>query len=561
MMRLASVILVALVLAELVLLPPRPAALDARPDLPQSVRGIVHVHSRRSDGSGTVDDIAAAAARAGLRFVIFTDHGDATRRPDPAEYRSGVLCIDAVEISTDGGHLVALGLPKAPYPLGGEPRDVVEDVARLGAFSIAAHPGSPKPGLRWVEWTAPFDGLEWLNFDSEWRDESVSTIARTLFTYPVRGAESLALLLDRPDGVLRRWDVLTKRRRVVAVAAADAHARFGTRGVGEGAQGGMSIHVPTYEQVFRTFSITLPQARLTGNAALDARTVLAEIRRGHVYSSIDALAAPAQMAFSATSGTQQATGGDTLAAAGPITVKVQTDAPPDARITLLKDGAVTQTSTGPALEYHAGPDAAVYRVEVKVSHAPGEPPVPWMLSNPIYVGGTDTREPLPQRPPPSHLIEQYGDGAATGWTVEHSPRSAAALDVVRAVGGTQIAFRYGLGGTAAESPYAALVMPAGPALASSDRLRFTARADKPMRVSVQIRTSSGGGERWHRSVYLDTTPRDVSVFFDDVTPVGATRTRRPALETIDSVLWVVDTVNTPPGASGQIWIDNVAYGR
>ena len=37
----------------------------------------------RSDGRGTPEQIAHAAARAGLKFVVITDHGDATRTPDP----------------------------------------------------------------------------------------------------------------------------------------------------------------------------------------------------------------------------------------------------------------------------------------------------------------------------------------------------------------------------------------------------------------------------------------------------------------------------------------------
>src|SRR3712207_7318586 len=45
------------------------------------------------------------------------------------------------------------------------------DVRRFGGFGFAAHPGSPKADLRWTDWEAPFDGLEWLNADSEWRDE------------------------------------------------------------------------------------------------------------------------------------------------------------------------------------------------------------------------------------------------------------------------------------------------------------------------------------------------------------------------------------------------------
>ena len=46
------------------------------------------------------------------KFVVFTDHGDATRTPDPPAYRSGVLCLDGVEISTNGGHYIALDLPR-----------------------------------------------------------------------------------------------------------------------------------------------------------------------------------------------------------------------------------------------------------------------------------------------------------------------------------------------------------------------------------------------------------------------------------------------------------------
>ena len=43
-------------------------------------------------------------------------------------YLHGVLCIDGVEISTDDGHYVALGLGPTPYPLGGAAAAVVEDV-------------------------------------------------------------------------------------------------------------------------------------------------------------------------------------------------------------------------------------------------------------------------------------------------------------------------------------------------------------------------------------------------------------------------------------------------
>ena len=169
-----------------------------------TIPGAIHIHTKRSDGRGTVDEIAAAAARAGLKFIVFTDHGDATRAPDPPAYRAGVLCLDAVEISTAGGHYIALDMPQAPYPLAGQARDVVEDVTRLGGFGIAAHPDSPKPQLRWREWTAPFDAIEFVNPDTSWR-QRIGGVAGP------RGAPD-ALLVERCS------HTLSARQRSIAGA-------------------------------------------------------------------------------------------------------------------------------------------------------------------------------------------------------------------------------------------------------------------------------------------------------------------------------------------------------
>src|SRR5262245_53207515 len=205
-LRAPAIIVVALSLIIVALLPPR--ARRTEPPPATTVRGAFHIHSNRSDGSGTVDEIAAAAAAAGLQFIILTDHGDGTRRPDPPAYRSGVLTIDGVELNTTGGHYAAFDLPASPYPLAGTPADVIEDVRRLGGFGIAAHPGSPRPSLAWQAWDAPIDGLGWLNGDSEWRDEPRLPIARALLTYLLRAPESMGRLLDRPASVLQRWDAL-----------------------------------------------------------------------------------------------------------------------------------------------------------------------------------------------------------------------------------------------------------------------------------------------------------------------------------------------------------------
>jgi hypothetical protein len=567
-MKRVALILLALALALVVaivrMLPPPARALEPMASIAPSVRGVVHIHTRRSDGTGTAGDVAAAAARAGLKFVILTDHDDASREPEPPAYRNGVLVIDASEISTDNGHVVALGLPKAPYPLAGEARDVLEDIRRLGGFSIAAHPGSEKPDLRWTEWTAPFDGLEWLNGDSEWRDEQprARALMEALLTYPFRRPETLAGLLDRPDAVLRRWDALTQRRRVVGLAAADVHARIGLRS-GEPTDSSIALHLPGYEPVFRTMSVTVSPVTLTGDAAVDANSVMSAIRAGHVYSSIDALAAPAAFSFVALAGGKTSTAGDAVPiGAGAVDLQVASNAPADAEIVMLKNGERIATATGKSLTRRVAAEPGVYRTEVHLPGAPGDPPVPWIVSNPIYIG-TAIETPTVSRAPATAFASQYADGPATGWTIETSPRSMAALDVVPTVGGgTQLALRWALGGTLSENPYAALVMAAGPAIGAYDRVMFNVRASRPMRLSIQVRIpGDGGGERWQRSIYLDENPRDITVFVDDMTPRGETTRRRPVLSTVRDLLFVIDTVNTKPGTAGQIWIDDVKYGR
>ena len=257
---------------------PLPAPSLELPTVPaaRSASGSFHIHTNRSDGSGSPDDVAAAAARAGLNFIILTDHGDGTRKPDPPRYRDGVLVIDAVELSTQAGHYIAIGLPQTPYPLRGEARDVVADVRRFGGFGVVAHPDSSRPSLRWHDWDADFDAMEWLNADSEWRDEGGGHLLRALVRYPLRPAETLASLLDRPDSTLARWDMLTQRRRVVAIAGADAHARAGLMDDdANGYRRGWFLKVPSYDASFRTFAMRVALERpLSNDAATDAGWII-----------------------------------------------------------------------------------------------------------------------------------------------------------------------------------------------------------------------------------------------------------------------------------------------
>jgi len=544
-------------------IPPRRAALNAIDD--GTVAGIIHVHSNRSDGSSSPDEIAAAAAGAGLKFLVFADHGDATRKPEPPAYKSGVLCLDGVEISTSGGHYVAMDMPAAPYPLAGEARDVVEDVRRLGGFGIAAHPDSPKPQLRWTEWTAPFDGIELLNPDTSWRIvgqqpgwRGRGRLLTALVDYPFRAPETIAHLIQ-PSTVIYPWLATTERRRVVGIGGVDAHAKINLRGDPADATG-WSLPLPGYGPAFRMMSIHVNIERpLTGNAASDAAVLMRGIRGGHLYTAVDGLAGPPAFEFSATNDFGTVHEGDELTAGGGLTLRVRSNAPAPFT-TIVHEGPRTiATVRDPQdLTVHAAANPAVYWVEIVSNDTPS---IVWLRSNPIYVRGTAPLTQPPTRLPATASQPLFSGTSLERWTTEHDATSLSASELTDGGPIRELRFRFGLSGGARVGQVAAVAVETPGGIAPNTRLALTARADHPMRLSVQLRGGDGGSERWGRSVFLDRFDQDRTIYFDELTPVGNTQTWSPPLNTIRSVLFVVDTINSAPGASGTIWIKKAELQR
>lgn len=542
MWTLGAMVAASLVLA-VALAPPKPLVLDsgAWSDLAaRTVSGAYHIHTTRSDGHGDRAAVAAAAARAGVKFIILTDHGDGTRPPDAPAYVDGVLVLDGVEISTDEGHYVAFDMPRAPYPLGGGADAVAEDVRRLGGFGVAAHPDSPKASLRWTS-SAPIDGIEWLNLDSEWRDEARSRMARAAIAYFLRPGPALATLLDRPS-TLDRWTGLTASRRVVALAAADAHGGVGRRAEDPGRSLAGTIGIPGYEASFRTFTNRVVlDGPLSGDAAADARAVYRAVREGRVFSAIDGLAGPALLDFWVESGVDRVPMGAALPEDSDATLFAKALVPVGAELRLLRNGRVINTSTGELRRVLTGATGA-YRVEVHVPGAPGTPAVPWLLSNPIYFFGADG----------ASGAEGAGAKGVEGvrsapfpWRIEKDPGSSATLRV----GEFEVALEYKLAAGERSSQFVAL---------ASDLRRQAFRAidltlagDRPLRVSVQLRR--GDAARWGRSYYVDPAGTRLMVPLVDLRPIGsATAEGQISAADATSILVVVDLTNANPGRAGVL---------
>src|SRR5512132_4320020 len=122
---------------------------------------VVHLHSTHSDGTGTVREIARAAARARADVVLLTDHDtlEAKRRGEEGWY-GDVLLLAGEEVSPpQRDHYLAFGIDSEIRHRGLDACGIARAVRDAGGFGFAAHPFSEgsarfrRPGM-------PFGGLD-----------------------------------------------------------------------------------------------------------------------------------------------------------------------------------------------------------------------------------------------------------------------------------------------------------------------------------------------------------------------------------------------------------------
>jgi len=206
-------------------------------DLMYEYSGAIHVHSRYSDGTGRIEDIARAAAEAGLDYIIITDHNTLKPKEDGYErWINGVMVIIGYEMNdlNNENHYLTLGLDKliGTYENleNGElgcslaARDYVRLVNESGGFGFMAHPDERRhergeKSYPWTHWEiSEFTGIEIWNHMSEWAEGLTNGNKLERFVHPLKSISS-------PSAeTLSKWDELSQNRRVVGIGGVDAHA-------------------------------------------------------------------------------------------------------------------------------------------------------------------------------------------------------------------------------------------------------------------------------------------------------------------------------------------------
>lgn len=461
-------------------------------------RGAIHVHTTFSDGAAGVEEVAAAAAEAGLDFVVVTDHNPMRpeQRPDDAWYGS-VLVIFAEEISTDQGHLLAFDVAPHTFRFGPTARQALADIRAAGGWALVAHPTHARE-----QWTGAWGGtagLEVANLASAWSRGTALSGSTALIASLIDRDYAAIQLLGAATHPLELWDAMTRLQSTgnrlprprVAVGAADAHGPIGGR-----------LGVPSYVDTLAVLSTLVwldeppnPEARRP------ARRLLAALRAGRAAVELTA-AGDARgfefTAFAAAAGGPARMGELVAAEAGPWTLRVDFEAVGPYKIVLLRDGVVVAEGTAAPLELVAA-EPGTYRAEI---HRPGVAPgsatkdaLPWVVGNPIYVWPASARAaadvhptpPLPAPPVTRDLLAEAEFHANQFGATENDADSR----------NRGLRWEFELPADGSEEAFAALVwrLETPQDWRAADGLVIRLTSPGPLRVALQVRTEGADGAR------------------------------------------------------------------
>ncbi len=358
------------------------------------------IHNHSSDYSGDATESFSSmvrnAGRAGLDFIIFTDHNSVGVKKDRRDINyDGVQVIAGTEITPQckfarfedkghdddksNGHLLIFDLEDLPDDeviKKGVSQEAIDYANEKGALSFIAHPdhkgtkrfGVPAYNCRNFD-VDNYTGFGIWDLQTDWQGSANSILsALVAFFFP-------AHVLKGPEPkTLRRWDELTKKRCVSIIGEIDQHAYkyklFGLK---------FTIFKSIF--AFKTIRTHVVRQHSVNIEANFKREIIKALKAGNTYVSMDYFDDATGFIFKAECGQKKFLMGDTMEL-GKGEAHFEVSTPIAAHIRVIKDGGVFLEKRGYSLSFTVTEKGA-YRVEV--SNKALFKQRPWIFSNTITI--------------------------------------------------------------------------------------------------------------------------------------------------------------------------------
>jgi hypothetical protein len=376
-------------------------------------RGAIHVHSGLShDSRSPLSEVVAGAKKAGMRFLMFTEHPVPHHDYFKEGHRGlvdGVLLIPGAELTG------LLAFPETSVPEGpSDPQAEVDAVLKTHGQIFLCHLEER------MDWDLKgLTGSEIYNLHADFKDEtrlikSMRSLTGLLSLLPASRnypQETMASLMDYPADYLRRYDELCQKERLTGIAANDAHhnnsikavvledgrlqlvdalgtklARIDPRKLTvlnpylpkdlHTGETHVILDLDPYERSFRHVSTHLLLSEPSERAVREA------LKAGRAYVAFEWIADPTGFNFQAVGDRHVYEMGSEVPFAKGLMLRSVSPLP--ARFRLIRNGKEIHTALGRSYD-HAVESPGNYRLEVWVNLV--DAPEVWILSNPIYVRG------------------------------------------------------------------------------------------------------------------------------------------------------------------------------
>lgn len=458
-------------------------------------KGAYHMHSRYSDGGGTIEEMADAAAEEGLDFIIVTDHGNPNLKCAESTGRHrDVLIIGGSEFDMNAGHMAAIGFSSRPYRFPPEPMEAIGDVDRDNGVTFISHPFDSK--IPWTDWDINgFSGIEILS--SYTGAKQMGFLQWTTFPvqYPIHPDYFILKTLKYPRKNLALWDSLLEKGKYYGIYSLDAHSRLKIYKK-------LYLRFPTYRSVFRFLTVYVKHpGRLDRDPQKAADTITASIRKGNFFNVVESLSSANgfENIYLEKNRTIEM-GGSSEYAGGIWVIKCPFRFPVD--IVVKKDGEIYKAFRDTLQDEIHLPvmKSGVYRTEVYISRFRNFP-VPWIMGNPIFIG---------VRYPPTPVPTDESDGAIMpvleDFHIEKNPLSSAQISLDRKSEDMKIlSLRYQLKKAQdVKDFWVSAAIRRNFDLSDYQGISFQSMSDISMRYWFEIRTGTGPDEKWYRHSFLAT---------------------------------------------------------
>jgi hypothetical protein len=347
----------------------------------------MHMHTPYSDGEKYHAEIAEDAIKAGLDFIIVTDHNIWVDGVEGYyENENGrVLLLVGEEVhdmrrQPQANHFLAYGAECELAPFAADPQRLIDETTAAGGIGFLAHPNDPEADilgenglpLSWQNWDIQgYTGLEIWNYRSNFKgvlgDNKIQMI---------RSAFNPENYIAGPDPeTLSKWDdLLAQGRKVSAVGNSDAHGTTFHLGP-------ISREIFPYEFLFRAVNThLLLREEPNGDLAHDKKLILEAIGKGNSWVGYDMAHPTKGFRFSGQSLTKGIVGDEIKLDAG-ATFQIRATA--KCHIRLIHCGETIAEIQNETNLTHIPIEPGAYRVECHIMYRGQERG--WIYSNPIYL--------------------------------------------------------------------------------------------------------------------------------------------------------------------------------